>query len=158
MGGVMYGRGIGRYGAGNLPDVTIAPDGSLTPLTAFHAWAGIQFYPWEGLTLYGYAGLEQTGASYFDTFGYGNPAFDNSGCMIPTAASFATGTSATCVANNRRIVDAKIGFWQDLYKGPYGRFAVGAELEYLKRTSFPGIGGVVSTDNTIGFTSLRYYY
>src|ERR1700733_6135078 len=158
MGGMMYGSGIGRYGAANLPDVTIGPNGSLVPLTAFHAWSGIQFYPWEGLILYGYAGLEQNQASYFGTFGYGNPAFDNSGCMTPTAASFATGTSATCVADNRRLADAKIGFWQDLYKGPYGRFAVGAELEYLKRTSFPGIGGVVSTDNIIAFTSLRYYY
>ena len=78
--------------------------------------------------------------------------------MIPTAESCATGTSATCVANNRRIVDAKIGFWQDLYKGRYGRFALGVELEYLKRTSFDGIGGVVSTDNIIAFTSLRYHY
>jgi hypothetical protein len=158
MGGVMWGRGIGRYGAGNLPDVTIGPDGSLVPLTAFHAWGGIQFYPWKSLTLYAYAGFEQTDASYFGTFGYGNPAFDNSGCMIPTATTFATGTSATCVADNRRLVDAKIGFWQDLYNGPYGRFALGVELEYLKRTSFGGIGGVVSTDNTVGFTSLRYYF
>jgi hypothetical protein len=158
MGGMMYGTGIGRYGAGNLPDVTIGPDGSLVPLTALHAWSGIQYYPWEGLILYGYAGLEQNRASYFGTFGYGNPVFDNSGCMTPTADSFATGTSATCVADNKRLADAKIGFWQDLYKGSMGRFVVGAELEYLKRTSFPGIGGVVSTDNIIGFTSLRYYY
>jgi hypothetical protein len=37
--------------------------------------------------------LEQNQASYFGTFGYGNPAYDNSGCMTPTAASFVTGTS-----------------------------------------------------------------
>jgi hypothetical protein len=55
-------------------------------------------------------------------------------------------------------VDAKIGFWQDLYKGPYGKFVFGVELGYLKRTSFGGIGGVVSTDNRGGFTSLRYYF
>jgi hypothetical protein len=158
MGGVMYGRGIGRYGAGGLPDVTIAPDGSLAPLTALHAWAGIQFYPWEGLTLYGYAGLEQNQASYFGTFGYGNPTFDNSGCLTPTAMTFATGTSATCVADNKRLVDAKIGFWQDLYKGPYGRFELGVELEYIKRYSFSGIGGAPSTDDEVAFTSLRYYF
>ena len=28
---IMYGRGIGRYGSGQLPDVTIAADGSLAP-------------------------------------------------------------------------------------------------------------------------------
>src|SRR6201997_3178132 len=59
MGGMMYGSGIGRYGAGGLPDATIGPDGSLVPLIALHAWSGIQFYPWESLVLYGYAGLEQ---------------------------------------------------------------------------------------------------
>jgi hypothetical protein len=158
MGGVMYGNGIGRYGAGGLPDVTIAPDGSLTPLTALHAWAGIQFYPWDGLTLYGYAGIEQNQASYFGTFGYGNPASDNSGCLTPTVASFATGTSATCVADNRRLVDAKIGFWQNLYKGPMGRFVFGVELEYIKRYAFSGIGGAPSTDDAVAFSSLRYYF
>ena len=158
MGGVFYGRGIGRYGAGALPDVTIAPDGSLTPLTALHAWAGIQFYPWEGLALYGYAGLEQNSASYFGTFGYGNPTFDNSGCLTPTAMTFATGTSATCVADNKRLVDAKIGFWQNLYNGPIGRFVLGVELEYIKRYAFGGIGGAPSTDNQVAFTSLRYYF
>jgi gas vesicle protein len=118
MGGVMYGRGIGRYGAGSLPDVTIGPYGSLVPLTAFHAWAGIQVYPWDGLTLYAYGGIEQNNASYFGTFGYGNPGYDNSGCMTPTAESFATGTSATCVADNKRLFDVKAGFWQNLYNGP----------------------------------------
>jgi hypothetical protein len=42
--------------------------------------------------------------------------------------------------------------------GPYGKFVLGAKLEYLKRTSFGGIGGVVSTDNTVAFISLRYYF
>jgi hypothetical protein len=41
MAGALYGRGISRYGAGQLPDVTIAPDGSLTAITAFHARAGM---------------------------------------------------------------------------------------------------------------------
>jgi hypothetical protein len=158
MGGVIYGRGIGRYGAGSLPDVTIGPDGSLVPLTAFHAWAGIQVYPWDGLTLYAYGGMEQNNASYFGTFGYGNPGYDNSGCMTPTAESFATGTSATCVADNKRLFDVKAGLWQNLYNGPWGRLVFGVELEYLKRETFDGIGGAVSTDNTVGFTSIRYYF
>jgi hypothetical protein len=158
MGGVMYGTGIGRYGAGNLPDVTIAQDGSLTPLTALHAWAGMQIYPWEGLTLYAYGGIEQNEASYFGTFGYGNPAFDNSGCLTPTLASFTTGTTPACVADNRRLTDVHVGFWQDLYNGSVGRFVFGAELEYLMRESFRGIGGAPSTDNTVGFTSVRYYW
>jgi hypothetical protein len=78
--------------------------------------------------------------------------------MTPTAESFATGTSATCVADNRRLFDVKAGFWQNLYNGPWGRLVFGVELEYLKRESFDGVGGAVSTDNTVGFTSVRYYF
>jgi hypothetical protein len=155
--GGSYGRGIGRYGAGQLPDVTIAADGSLTPLTAFHVWAGIVVHPWEGLDVFAYGGIEQTEAKFFDTLGYGNPAFDNSGCTIATAASFAANTSATCVANTRRIMDMKVGFWQDIYKGPVGRFVAGAEYNYINNKSFDGIGGAPSTDNHVAFTSLRYY-
>jgi hypothetical protein len=36
----MYGRGISRYGAGQLSDVVIAPDGSLSPIKAVHALGG----------------------------------------------------------------------------------------------------------------------
>ena len=35
-GNVMYGKGVGRYGAGQLPDVTIGSDGSLQPLNRNH--------------------------------------------------------------------------------------------------------------------------
>jgi hypothetical protein len=55
-------------------------------------------------------------------------------------------------------MDVKVGFWQDLYNGPWGRLVFGVELEYLKRESFDGIGGAVATDNTVGFTSIRYYF
>jgi hypothetical protein len=48
-GNVMYGRGIGRYGAGQLPDATIASDGSLSPLTELTAMVGLVAHPWEGL-------------------------------------------------------------------------------------------------------------
>jgi hypothetical protein len=155
MGGWSYGRGIGRYGAGNLPD--IAPNGSLTPIAAFHVWAGIEVDR-KGLQLFAYGGIEQERANYFDALGYGNPAFDNSGCTTPTAASFVTSTSATCVANTRRLRDTKAGFWKDIYKGPVGRFAAGVEFDHLKRMAFRGIGGAPSTDNNIIYTSLRYYF
>jgi hypothetical protein len=156
-GGGSYGQGIGRYGPGLLPDVTIAADGSLTPITAFHAWAGIVGSPWESIQIYAYSGIEQATANYFGAFGYGNPVFDNSGCMTPTAASFATNTSPACVANIKRLTDMKVGFWQDIYKGPYGRLAVGLEYDHITMTAFNGIGGAPSTDNNVVYTSLRYY-
>jgi hypothetical protein len=61
------------------------------------------------------------------------------------------------VTNNRRLSDVTFGFWQNIYKGDYGRLAVGAQYEYVKRESYAGVGGAVSTTNSVVFTSLRYY-
>jgi len=55
----LYGRGVGRYGAGQLPDVTIAADGSLSLVTGWSAMVGLIGHPWEGLDLYVYAGQEE---------------------------------------------------------------------------------------------------
>jgi hypothetical protein len=100
-------------------------------------------------------------ASFFNVgttlFGYGNPGFSNAGCTITTPFSFAGGTPADCIAKNRRLSDVTVGFWQNVYKGNYGRVAAGAQYEYIKREVFAGIGGAPSTDNNIVLTSLRYY-
>jgi hypothetical protein len=160
-GSVLYGKGIGRYGAGQLPDVTIGLDGSLTPLTVLTAMVGLVGHPWEGLDVYAYAGMERANASFFNVgtalFGYGNPGFSNVGCTITTPASFGGATPANCIANNRRLSEITVGFWQNLYKGDYGRLAVGAQYEYIKRDSFDGIGGAPYTSDNIVLTSLRYY-
>jgi len=37
----MYGRGIGRYGAGQLSDVVVGPDGSLSPIRHSMYWAAL---------------------------------------------------------------------------------------------------------------------
>ena len=157
QGSIMYGTGIGRYGAGQLPDVTIAADGSLAPITALHIFGGVVVHPREGLDVYAYGGIEQARARFFDQLGYGNPAFDNSGCTTTTASSFSSGTTPTCVANNKQLAEVTVGFWQDLYKGRLGRFAFGAQYEYIRREAFEGIGGAPSTDNNVFYTSLRYY-
>jgi hypothetical protein len=154
---IMYGTGIGRYGSGQLPDVTIAANGALAPLSALHGFAGFVWHPREGLDIYGYGGIEQADAKFFDNLGFGNPAFDNAGCTITTASSFSTGTTPTCVANNRRLTELTVGFWQDLYKGRLGRVTLGAQYEYLKRDAFEGVGGSPSTDDNVFYTSLRYY-
>jgi hypothetical protein len=157
----LWGQGVGRYAAGQLPDVTIGIDGSLKPLTGLSAMVGLIGHPWDGLDVYAYAGIEQVDGSFFgvgnNLFGYGNPGFSNAGCVFATPSSFAGATPATCIANNRRLGDITAGFWQNVYKGDYGRVAVGAQYEYIKRESFQGIGGTVSTDDNIVLTSIRYY-
>jgi hypothetical protein len=160
-GNAMYGKGVGRYGAGQLADVTIGSDGSLSPLTETTAMVGLIGHPWEGLDVYGYAGIEQVNGNSFNNgtalFGYGNPGFSNAGCTIVTPSSFNGSTPSSCIANNRRLSDVTAGFWQNVYKGQFGRVAVGAEYEYIKRESFNGVGGTVSTYDNVIFTSLRWY-
>jgi hypothetical protein len=160
-GRVMYGKGVGRYAAAQLPDVTVGSDGSLSPLTELTAMVGLIGHPWEGLDVYAYAGFEQVNSSSFvsgaTVFGYGDPSFANFGCSTITPATFAGATPTSCVASNRRVAEITAGFWQNVYKGNYGRMAVGAQYEYIRRDSFPGVGGSVSTDDNVVFTSVRFY-
>jgi len=159
----LYGRGIGRYGTSLVADVTVAPDGSLAPITALQALVGVVAHPWEGLDVYAYAGMEQFEAKFFNAggvpFGYGNPNFDNAGCFFPSATSFAGGAAPLggCVANTRRIAEITTGFWQNIFKGDYGRVAVGAQYAYVKKEAFGGVGGTPKTDDNIVMTSVRYY-
>jgi hypothetical protein len=159
----LYGRGIGRYATSLVADVTIAPDGSLAPVTGLQALVGLVAHPWEGLDVYTYAGIERFDAKFFNAgglpFGYGNPNFDNAGCFFPSATSFSGGAAPLggCVANTRRIYEITAGFWQNIFKGEYGRVAVGAQYAYIKKEAFDGIGGAPKTDNNMVFTSIRYY-
>ena len=174
----LYGSGIGRYGAANLSDVVVAPDGSLSPIKAVHALGGVILHPWAGLDIYGYAGMEKAQPNYWNILstgsvtsktnpgiytGFGVPNAVNTGCNITTAASFTGGTS-NCAAINKSVSDVTVGFWQDFYKGNYGRVAGGFEWEYIRRQSFPGAGNCspgcnasVSTSDNVFMTSLRYY-
>jgi len=177
----MYGKGIGRYGASALSDVVVAPDGSLSPIKAVHALTGIVVHPWAGLDVYAYAGMERAQPNYWSIVstgsvsnltGFGIPTAINTGCNITTAASFTGGTS-NCAAINKELEEVTVGFWQDFYKGNYGRVAGGFEWEFVRRLSFPGVGGTaatavgpgllhgsagsVSTSDNVFMTSLRYY-
>jgi len=118
-------------------------------------------HPWEGLDVYAYAGIEEVQANFFNVgttlFGLGNPGFSNATCLVTTPFSFAGNTPADCIANNKRLTDVTVGFWQNVYKGDYGRVAFGAQYEYIKRKAFVGIGGDPSTDDNVVFTSVRYY-
>ena len=165
QGSVLYGKGIGRYGASQLSDVVVASDGTLSPITALHFLVGAVAHPWAGLDVYGYAGMEKAESNLFASAaapgvtGFGNPNVVNTGCGIVTGASF-TGGASNCTAINKEVDMATIGFWQNVLKGSYGRVAAGLQYEYIKRKSFdtiPGNGGAVSTEDNIFLTSLRYY-
>jgi hypothetical protein len=163
QGSVLYGKGIGRYGASQLSDVVVASDGTLSPITALHVLVGAVAHPWAGLDIYGYAGTERANSNLFSSVagvtGFGNPNLVNTGCGFATAASITNGTS-NCAAVNKEVDMVTVGFWQNLLKGSYGRVAAGLQYEYIQRKSFdtiPRDGGAVSTNDSVFLTSLRYY-
>jgi len=163
QGSVLYGKGVGRYAEAQLSDVVVASDGTLSPITELSALVGAVLHPWEGSDIYGYAGFEKADTNLFASaaglVGFGNPNVVNTGCGITTGASF-TGGVSNCAAVNKEVDMVSAGFWQNVYKGNYGRVAVGAQWEYIQRKSFdtvPGNGGAVSTSNNVFYTSLRYY-
>jgi hypothetical protein len=161
---VLYGKGIGRYGDNQLSDVVVASDGTLSPITALHFMAGAVAHPWAGLDVYAYGGVEKADPNLFASgagiTGFGNPGLVNTGCGIITSGSFTGGGANNCAAVNREVDMATVGFWQNIYKGSYGRVASGLQYEYIVRKSFdtnPGNGGAVSTNDNVFLTSLRYY-
>jgi hypothetical protein len=159
----LYGKGIGRYGASQLSDVVVGMDGTLSPILAFHVMGGAVAHPVAGLDIYAYGGMERADTnvsiSAAGITGFGNPGVVNTGCGTVTGASFTGGTS-NCAAVNKEVDMATVGFWQNLYKGNYGRMAAGFQYEHIVRKSFdtiPGNGGAVSTNDNVFMTSLRYY-
>jgi hypothetical protein len=150
----LYGDGIGRYGTSQLPDVAIKPTGILVPVPGLQALVGLIDHPTDALDLYVYGGLEQAGQTSFTVngtlpFGYGNPLYNNSGCLREG--------STLCAQNTSRVWQVAGGAWYSLYKGSYGMLRIGAQGSYTRRNIFKGIGGSPSTDEGMFFTSLRYY-
>jgi hypothetical protein len=146
----LTGRGIGRYGTSQLPDVTFAPDGRIEPIAETDWLAGGTLHATRNLDIYAYGGEEQVGRkSYSTTFGYGSPTLNLSGCQIEGGA---------CPAVTRYVDQATIGFWQKFYQGAFGRAQVGVQYSYTERHALSGLNGIAPvTNDHIVFTSVRYY-
>jgi len=152
----LVGHGIGRYGSGGLPDVTVEPNGDLAAIGEADILLGLQFKPITRLTIYAYGGEEQAERTAFTSatgtlYGYGNLGYNNSGCYK------LTGTSASCIANTQRLQQLIIGEWWKAYQGTIGNFQIGLQYTYEDRVAFRGVGGAPSTNLNMGFVSFRYY-
>ena len=113
----LYGRGVGRYETSALPDVTIAPDGFLAPLTGLQALVGVVAHPWEGFDVYAYAGIEQVRCKILQRRRHPVRFRQSRASTIQAAcsraqASFGGGPAPLggCVANTRRLIDITGGF------------------------------------------------
>ncbi len=156
------GKGIGRYGSANTPDVTVQPNGNVTPLPTVNSLAGFEFHPTPKLDLYTYGGDTYVGSERYSTLhdgdlvpaGYGSFLVNNTNCgveVLPTGG-------AACGAQNKNLWDVTGGFWYRIWKGNFGTLQYGMQFEYINRTTWAGIkGGSVTGNDAIGLTSVRFY-
>jgi hypothetical protein len=175
QGSVLYGHGIGRYGSGQLPDVTFDADGKLSPVTTLQAMVGAIGHVTPDLDIYVYAGLERDNANFgtvgTTNFGFGNPLYSDAACLTEsfatpsgTPTNNVTGllSNTGCSVNVKQLAEITAGLWYNLYKGEYGRLTTGLQYEYIHRDTFQGTTplGFISpaTNESIFMTSLRYYF
>jgi hypothetical protein len=152
---VLAGYGIGRYGAGQLPDATVGKNGEPVPLPEVEALVGLVGHPTPRLDLFGYGGVESIGRRDFTVgstgYGYGSPLFDNSGCSIELS-TICPGTNV----NTHALINGTIGGWYKVAHGGFGTIMTGAEYAYVKRELYSGKGGSPSTDENLFEISFRY--
>jgi outer membrane murein-binding lipoprotein Lpp len=158
----LAGYGIGRYGSAQINDVSFATNGSLKPTPEFEALLGLIAHPMPGTDIYLYGGIEQVDRTATSSgVGFGSSTLNNTTCNTETAVVGSASTVPACPANTHRVAQVTLGFWQDLYKGTFGRVAVGAQGGYLKKFTFSASGGGQTTapnvDEAIVMTSFRYY-
>ncbi|HEX4740846.1 MAG TPA: hypothetical protein VH353_05915 [Caulobacteraceae bacterium] len=159
----LVGRGIGRYGSGQLTDVSFGLDGTIKPIQEWELMLGGVVHPVKTLDVYAYAGEEremqqQYGTSTSLQNGIGNTFLNNAGCEVD---------GGTCGNSTHYIEQITAGFWQRPYVGKFGRVQWGIQYSYTERHLFPGYGAVnpslvtfnpapIARENMI-FTSIRYY-
>lgn len=156
----IIGRGIGRYGASQLPDATFSPSGQLKPIKEEAFLFGGTLHIGKKLDIYALGGEERerrqayTVGTVFN--GVGNPNYDNTGCETEAATN--------CLANTRYVEQLTGGFWDRPYVGKFGRVQFGVQYSYTERHAFAGYGTAgaagnatpVARENMI-LTSVRYY-
>jgi len=145
------GKGIGRYGSAQLPDVTQISTGENIPLTGYQLLTGLTFDPTKDWNFYGYYGREQVQQEIDGAgVGYGSPLVDNSGA----------GTLGGSVKGNVRYVQqGTVGTWWKFYQGQYGKMQAGLQYSYTEDKYFSANkGGAPKANDNMVYTSLRYYW
>jgi len=165
----LYGEGVGRYGSSTIADITLRPDGTISPLHGFSALSTLEFNPNPRLSIYTNYGGDYIGRDYTivgpTEVGYGTYTTDMSGCNteVKSGGSFSPSTPAKCGGNNKDVQEFTAGYWYNMYNGPKGRLRYGLQYSIFRRDLWSGQGGTTNpsnkahgTDNMF-WTSLRYY-
>jgi hypothetical protein len=169
----LYGEGVGRYGSSQIGDITIRPDGTISPLHGFSALSTLELNPTSRLNLYfnyggDYIGRDWTLNGTGQEVGYGTYTANMAGCNTENASSAANagsnpGTPTGCTGNNKDVQEVTAGWWYNIYAGPKGRLRQGFQYALFERNLWSGAGGPANlnggasgTDN-MWWTSFRYY-
>jgi hypothetical protein len=158
QGSVLAGKGVGRYGSGQMPDVTARADGRLEGIPEVMWLVGGTLHATKALDLYVYGGEESVTKKTFMYaplgsnvgFGYGTlPGSNNAGCLIE---------GGSCSAVTKSIWQITGGVWDKVYQGSFGQVRVGLQYSHTERKAFPdaatGFAPVAKEDMV--FTSFRY--
>jgi hypothetical protein len=172
----LYGEGVGRYGSSTIADVTIRPDGQMSPLRAFSALSTVELNPSSRLNVYLNYGGDYVYRDYVGKIGYGDPATNMSGCLteVPPsltaagngfagATGFAGANPANCGNQNKDVQEFTAGDWYYIYKGSQGGLRFGLQYARFERDLWSGAGGTTNpaggakgVDNMF-WTSFRFY-
>ena len=181
----MWGDGTARYGAAQLGDVTVHPDGELEPLRNSHGLFSVIGHPTRRMDIYAYYGAEYNQRTYYQSplngllVGYAPPNLSNAGCyttIAPTVGNTGTGvtgvpTTANCNEPTRIVQEGTFGFTYRLVNSPrYGRLQYQFVYSYLTRDSWTGLTSAAATfgtpaatfgaahaNNNMVFGGMRYY-
>jgi Skp family chaperone for outer membrane proteins len=172
----LWGQGVGRYGSSTIADITLHPDGQISPLRAFSALSTVELNPNPRLMVYLNYGGDYIFRDYNGKEGYGSPLTNMSGCLTePLPGSGGAGayggggtgfnpsTPSNCGNQNKDVQEFTAGDWYYFYRGPKGGLRFGLQYARFERDLWSGAGGTTNPgggakgiDNMF-FTSFRYY-
>ncbi|MGA3133538.1 MAG: hypothetical protein ABSD59_22320 [Terracidiphilus sp.] len=180
----LWGQGVGRYGSSTITDVTLRPNGMISPIHGFSTLGTIELNPSPKFMIYTNYGGDYIARDWVlsgtTQVGYGNYSADMSGCGIEPASTAANPTTDPitpgnstygCKGNNKDVQEFTVGYWWNIIAGPQGRLRQGFQYSLIRRDLWSGAqgsaanaaaggynpgGGAHGDDNMI-FTSFRYY-
>ena len=153
----MTGSGIGRYGSGQLPDVTIRPNGTLAPIqeTTASFWAppGMSRRCWTSTPM----PARKPSCRNTSMLGTPPPIWASAiPAVVNTGCATENGQPARSISQAENQING--GFWWRIYQGKFGSFRFGGSIPTPSCISFAGSTGAhAPTDDSMFFTSIRYY-
>ena len=167
------GVGTGRYGAGQLGDVTAHPDGTLEPIKNYRGLFSLETHPSKRLDVYAYYGAEYNQRTVYlanngQQVGYGISSANDTGCYalapspaVATGGTGVTGSPATtnCASSVRVLQEGTLGYTYKLINSPkYGILRYQFTYSYLQKTGWAGVQtGTIPAVTTSTNGHINYY-